>query len=77
MSGSVQYSGDSLGNFVIEERYPEDQVTGIFKGKFSDVCQAMTGYFSKPDGSRLQPFEFRAVRKTNPGGADQSDPEQQ
>ena len=88
LSGTEQYerigtilwlkgTGDSLGNFVIEERYPEDQVTGIFKGKFSDVCQAMTGYFSKPDGSRLQPFEFRAVRKTNPGGAGQSDPEQQ
>ncbi|MGA8430308.1 MAG: hypothetical protein WB729_10840 [Candidatus Sulfotelmatobacter sp.] len=57
LRGSV----DSLGNFVLEERYPEDQVTGIFKGKFSDGCQTMQGYFSKPDGSRLQPFELRQV----------------
>ena len=53
---------DSLSNFVLEERYPEDQITGIFKGKFSDGCQAMQGYFSKPDGSRLQPFELRQVQ---------------
>jgi hypothetical protein len=52
---------DSLGNFVLEERYPEDQITGIFKGKFSDSCQVMQGYFSKPDGSRLQPFELRQM----------------
>ena len=54
-------TADSLGNFVIEERFPENQITGIFKGKFSDNCQVMQGYFSKPDGSRLQPFEFRQV----------------
>ena len=52
---------DSLGNFVLEERYPEDQITGLFRGKFSDGCQVMQGYFSKPDGSRLQPFELRQV----------------
>ncbi len=73
LSGTEQYqrigktlwlrgSIDSLGNFVLEERYPEDQITGIFKGKFSDGCQVMQGYFSKPDGSRLQPFELRQVR---------------
>jgi hypothetical protein len=54
-------SFDSLGNFVLQERYPEDQITGIVKGKFSDGCQVMQGYFSKPDGSRLQPFELRQV----------------
>jgi hypothetical protein len=50
---------DSLGNFVLEEDYPENRITGIFKGQFSDGCQMMRGYFSKPDGSRLLPFEFR------------------
>lgn len=57
LKGSI----DSLGNFVLEERYPEDHVTGIFKGKFSGGCQVMQGYFSKPDGSRLQPFELHQV----------------
>jgi len=72
LSGTEQYqrigktlwlkgSIDSLGNFVLEERYPEDQITGILKGKFSDGCQVIQGYFSKPDGSRLQPFELRQV----------------
>jgi hypothetical protein len=50
---------DSLGNFVLKEYYPKEQVTGIFQGKFSQNYGTMTGYFSKPDGSRLQPFEFR------------------
>jgi hypothetical protein len=57
----VKGSTDSLGNFVLEERYSEGQITGTFKGKFSDGCQVMQGYFAKPDGSRLQPFEFRQV----------------
>ena len=72
LSGTEQYqrigktlwlkgSIDGLGNFVLEERYPEDQITGILKGKFSDGCQVIQGYFSKPDGSRLQPFELRQV----------------
>lgn len=65
-------ASDGLGNFALEERYPEDTVTGIFKGKFSDVCQTMTGYFSKPDGSRLQPFEFHALGKASQRGADPS-----
>jgi hypothetical protein len=52
---------DGLGNFALEERYPEDQITGILKGKVSDGCQVIKGYFSKPDGSRLQPFELRQV----------------
>ncbi len=64
---------DSLGEFTIEERYPEDQVTGIFKGKFSEDCQVMSGYFSKPDGSRLQPFEFREPGKADGRSASQSD----
>ncbi len=69
LSGTEQYipfdktlwlkgSVDTFGNFVLDEHYPQDHVTGIFKGKFSRGCQAMTGYFSKPDGSRLLPFEF-------------------
>ena len=77
VSGTEQYqrvgktlwlkgSSDTLGNIVLEERYPEDQVTGIFKGKFSDSCQLMKGYFSKPDGSRLLPFELRQVRGSEP-----------
>lgn len=72
LSGTEQYqrigktlglrgTADTLGNFELEERYPEDQTTGIFKGKFSDGCQVMQGYFSKPDGSRLLPFELRQV----------------
>jgi hypothetical protein len=70
LSGSLEYTKvgetlglkgqvDSLGNFVLEERYPRDRVTGFFRGKFADGCRTMSGYFSKPDGSRLQPFEFR------------------
>jgi hypothetical protein len=51
-------TADSMANFVVEERFPEEQVTGIFKGKFSPDCRSLTGYFSKPDGSRLQPFEL-------------------
>jgi hypothetical protein len=67
LSGTEQYVGntlwlegrvDSLGNFVIEERYPKDRLTGTFKGKFSTGCRSMSGYFSKPDRSRLLPFEF-------------------
>lgn len=49
---------DSLGNFVLEEQHPKNRATGIFKGKFSGDYRTMAGYFSKPDGSRLQPFEF-------------------
>ncbi len=70
LSGTEQYqrigktlwlrgAADSLGNFVLEERYPENRITGIFKGQFSDGCQMMRGYFSKRDGSRLLPFELR------------------
>jgi len=72
LSGTEQYErigktlwlrgqADALGNVVLEERYPEDRVTAIFKGKFSNRCQLMQGYFSKPDGSRLLPFEFRQM----------------
>ena len=53
---------DSFGKFILEEQYPQNRVTGIFKGRFSRGCRIMTGYFSKPDGSRLQPFEFHEVR---------------
>lgn len=72
LSGTEQYqrigktlwlrgSIDGLNNFALEERYPEDQITGIFRGKLSDGCQMMQGYFSKPDGSQLQPFELRQM----------------
>lgn len=60
---------DSLGNVAIEERYPKEQVTGIFKGKFSQDCRMIDGLFSKPDGSRLQPFELREVEAAKPHGA--------
>jgi hypothetical protein len=68
---------DGLGNFVLEERYPEDQITGIFKGKFSDGCQMMQGYFSKPDGLRLQPFELRQAHSVGTPGRipDQESPQ--
>lgn len=58
---------DSLGNFMIEERYPKS-VSGIFKGKFDVGYQTMSGYFSKPDGSDLQPFEFHELQPTNAQG---------
>jgi hypothetical protein len=75
LSGTEQYARigktlwlrgrvDSLGNFSIQERYPEDHLTGIFKGTFSDSSNAMTGYFSKPDGSRLLPFEFHEAKSS-------------
>jgi hypothetical protein len=84
LSGTEQYlrigttlwlegSADSLGNVVIEERYPKEVVTGIFKGAFSPGCRDISGLFSKPDGSRLQPFEFHEVNaspkpaETGPG----------
>jgi hypothetical protein len=57
LSGSV----DSLGNFIIEENYPKDTLTGKFSGTFSADCRKMSGRFSKPNGSLLQPFEFREV----------------
>ncbi len=59
-------NSDVLGNIVLEERYPEDQVTGVFKGKFSSGCQSVRGYFSKPDGSRLLPFEIHQARHSEP-----------
>jgi hypothetical protein len=73
VSGTEQYASvvkplwltgvvDSLGHFVIEERYPKDRVTGIFKGKFDVGYRRMSGYFSKPDGTELQPFEFHELK---------------
>ena len=73
LSGTEQYARvgktlrlagvvDSLGNFVIQETYPEDRVTGILKGRFDAGYQTMSGYFSKPDGSRLQPFAFHEAQ---------------
>ncbi len=79
LSGTEQYARigktlwlagvvDLLGNFTIEERYPKDRVTGILKGRFDADYQTMTGYFSKPDGSRLQPFEFHEVQPVGTQG---------
>ena len=65
---------DLLGNFTIEERYPKDRVTGILKGRFDADYQTMSGYFSRPDGSRLQPFEFHRVQ---PVGTQGQSPSQQ
>jgi hypothetical protein len=85
ISGTEQYSrigttlwlqgtADSLGNVVIEERYPKDQLVGIFKGHFSQGCQLISGLFSKPDGTKLQPFEFREAgsHKDDASGSDPS-----
>jgi hypothetical protein len=88
LSGTEQYArigetlwlkgtADSLGNFVLEERYPKDRVTGIFQGKFSPDCATMTGYFSKPDGSRLQPFEFREAGVTTEHDENEVHPQQE
>lgn len=55
LSGRV----DSFGNLVLNEQYPKNHLTGVFKGTFSSGCQSMSGYFSKPDGSRLLPFDFQ------------------
>jgi hypothetical protein len=62
----LQGAADSLGNLVVEERYPKDFVTGIFKGALSQDCRMISGFFSKPDGSRLQPFEFREAEAAKP-----------
>jgi len=73
----LQGKADSLGNLVIEERYPKDKVTGIFKGKLSQDCRAITGFFSKPDGSQLQPFEFRNAGATAAQDSDESAPQKE
>lgn len=57
----LQGIADALDNVSIEERYPKDVVSGILKGSFSQGCHAISGYFSKPDGSRLLPFELHEV----------------
>ena len=63
---TLQITGhiDTFGNFELQEQYPNGQLTGIFKGEFSRGCQTMSGYFSKPDGSRLLPFELQQNSKT-------------
>jgi hypothetical protein len=70
----LQGTADSLGNLVVEERYPKERVTGIFKGKISQDCQAIAGFFSKPDGTRLQPFTLREVSAASHTDANTSDP---
>jgi len=83
LSGAEQYTRigktlavrgalDSLGNFRLTEFYPENHPTGRFDGKFSPTYLAMSGYFVKPDGSRLQPFELRELSSIDsdyPAGA--------
>jgi hypothetical protein len=75
LSGTEQYATigkplwltgvvDSLGHFIIEERYPKDRVTAVFKGKFDVGYRTMAGYFSKPDGTELQPFDFHELQPT-------------
>jgi hypothetical protein len=73
----LQGKADSLGNLVIEERYPKDKVTGIFKGKISQDCRAINGFFSKPDGSALQPFELHQAGATTAQDPDESDPQKE
>ena len=73
----LQGTADSLGNLVLEERYPKDVVTGIFKGSFSQSCSVVSGLFSKPDGSRLQPFEFREAGTSDQPAQDPPDSEPQ
>lgn len=60
----VQLTGgvDLLGRFVLQENEPKGQEIGILKGSFNANFQTMTGYFSTPDGSQLQPFELRQVQ---------------
>jgi hypothetical protein len=73
----LQGSADSLGNVVIEERYPKEVMTGVFKGTFASGCRMLSGFFSKPDGSRLQPFEFREAGAAGQHDANEPDPQQQ
>jgi hypothetical protein len=84
ISGTEQYANggktlwlagvvDSLGNFAIEENYPKDHVTGILKGRFDADYQTMSGFFSKTDGSGLQPLEFHEVQPVRMQGPSQQD----
>jgi hypothetical protein len=86
LSGTEQYARigktlwlkgalDSLGNFVMKEYYPRDQETGIFDGKFTGNYVLMNGYFSKPDGSRLQPFQFQEATPTSRTNRDKDEDE--
>ena len=59
---------DSLGNFKLNEYHPENQLTGRLEGKFSADYRQMSGYFSKPDGSNLEPFEFQETDEAGYGG---------
>lgn len=49
---------DTFGNILLHEEYPQGHVTGIFTGQLSASCKQVSGYFSKPDGSELLPFEL-------------------
>lgn len=84
LSGTEQYTRvgktlwvrgavDSLGNFRLTEFYPENQPTGIFAGTFSRSYLEMSGYFTKPDGTKLQPFSLREIASIDsdyPAGAE-------
>lgn len=73
----LQGKADSLGDLVLEERYPKDKVTGIFKGKISEDCRAITGLFSKSGGSALQPFELHEAVLTTAQDSDEPDPQKE
>jgi hypothetical protein len=88
LSGTEQYTRigktlwlggtvDADDHFEFNELYPKNSVSGIFKGRFSQQCQVMTGYFSKPDGTRLQPFEFHEVGSTRRLGPSNPDSQEQ
>lgn len=73
LSGTEQYAKigemrwltgavDSLGYFTVAERGSEKTLTGILKGRFDAAYQTMSGYFSKPDGSQLERFEFHQAQ---------------
>jgi len=79
LSGTEQYAKvgktlwltgtvDSLGYFTLQESYPKDHATGILKGKFDAGFETMSGYFSKPDGSQLLPFDFHELQPTGTEG---------
>jgi hypothetical protein len=72
LSGSEQYTQvgktlsiigkvDSLGYFRMQEESHKNHATGILNGRFDPGCTTMSGHYSKPDGSLLQPFKFHEL----------------
>jgi len=58
---------DSLGNLVVEEQGSDGRAAGIYKGKLSEDEFTMRGYYSKADGSAVEPFEFRGAAVNDQG----------